>query len=358
LPSRRARRFGSRATPQPAVSRQPRHSLFFRFLATFFSAVSAADSPASVRNPSPQATSTTLRLPNFLVIGAMKASTTAFYDLAGQHPQIWFATEKEPHYFISPFYGQPAVWEAYGRLFADAPATARAIGEASTGYAKLPHFGDTPQRIYDALGNIRLIYLVRDPVERTLSNFRHAYAAGSYPAQTTVAEALRHDPILIDGSCYARQIRAYANVFGTQALLPIVAERLHRHPARAMAAVEAHLGLDPLPSWDGRLAQANESSAAAKTLALDARLGTGWARKLRLLAPPGLRRTLKRLLPAPPPPPAATAADRAEILRRVADDLRDLVDLLGPAVAEWPSVALLGLQEAATRGGKEYRCAC
>jgi hypothetical protein len=285
------------------------------------------------------------QLPNFLLIGAMKASTTAFYELAGQHPQIWFPAEKEPHYFTSPHYGETSARQAYEALFAAAPEEAQAVGEASTGYSKLPHFGDTPARIRRDLGAVRLIYLLRDPVERTVSNFGHAWAAGCYPQGTRLADALRQDPILLDASRYARQIRAYREVFGTEPLLVLTTDHLHSDPPGVMREVARHLGVDPevgSDRWPATLPRSNAARSAAQTLALRARLSSGAIERVRALVPPGVRQRLKRWLPQGQPAPAATAEDRARILAELADDLQDLVELLGDRIACWPSVAALG----------------
>lgn len=303
----------------------------------------------SQQTPSPTALATdgqsveaSAYAPNLVVIGAMKASTTTFYELITRHPDIWFASEKEPHYFTSPEYGSPAAWQRYLQLFEKAPTTAKYRGEASTGYSKLPHFGDTPARIAEALDHPRFIYLVRDPVERTISNYRHAYLAGHYEAGTTLTDALERDPILIDASCYTRQIEAYHNQFGSEQLLVVTTDELHASPKNVMQRVESFLELPAFDGWDKPLPQSNSQQALGGSLAAHAWLPKPMVTALRSLLPNGLRNMLKGAAASRVVVPTITDEERQRIFELVADDLTNLRPLLGDRIANWPSVQKLG----------------
>ncbi len=286
------------------------------------------------------------RAPNLIVIGAMKASTTTFYELITRHPEVWFPSKKEPHYFTSPNYGEPAAWEAYLRLFDPAPASTKVFGEASTGYSKLPHFGNTPQRLRDTLGMPQLIYLVRDPVQRTISNYQHSYMSGHFRAGTTLSEAVQIDPILIDGSCYARQIRAYWDVFGKESLLIIPTDQLHAEPAQVMQRVESFLDLAAYDGWESTLPQSNSKQALGRSLKLQSILPTPLLSLLKKLLPEQAREQLKSFASKTPVLPPITNADRQLVFERIAVDLQDLVTIADEALASWisswPSVQQLG----------------
>lgn len=111
------------------------------------------------------------RLPNMLIIGAKKASSTLLYELLCQHPQVWMPQEKEPHCLVTAS-DPDKIREQYARLFEPAPDSALILGEASTGYTTMPYNGPIPRRIQQALGQPKLIYILRDPVERLISNYR------------------------------------------------------------------------------------------------------------------------------------------------------------------------------------------
>lgn len=284
--------------------------------------------------------------PNLFVIGAMKASTTTFYELITRHPEIWFSHEKEPHYFTSTNYGEPAAWDKYLQLFGTAPSSAKWIGEASTGYSKLPHFGNTPMRIQKACDDPRFIYLVRDPVERTISNYQHAYLSGHYPAGTNLATAIEKDPILIDASLYAQQIRAYREVFDEQALLVITTDQLHEDPTAAMRRVERFLELRAFDGWETSLPQSNSKQALSSSIAWQSILPKPVFGALRKLLPGQVRRMLKSLAKTKPSIPPITESARQMVFEQIADDLSDLVTLMSEEqsrwIASWPSVKRLG----------------
>ncbi len=280
--------------------------------------------------------------PNLIVIGAMKASTTTFYELISRHPQVWFSGEKEPHYFTSPDYGDSAAWQGYLNLFEAAPQTAKYIGEASTGYSKYPHFGDTAQRLCDDLRDPRLIYLIRDPVERTISNYRHAYLSGHYPVGTRLGEAIERDPILIDASCYARQIAAYRSVFEEERFLILTTDNLHAQPRQVMRRVEAFLELDAFDGWDAPLPQSNSKQALGRSLALQSMLPKSLINFARACVPATLRDRAKALAASKVEVPAVTEDERNLIFTRIISDLIELRSVIDSDISSWPSVLRMG----------------
>jgi hypothetical protein len=132
--------------------------------------------------------------PDFLVIGAPKAGSTALHDALGTHPQLFAAPVKEPKYFLSP--GVPPapaghrgpgdahsarewIWRRadYERLFAAAPA-------GSLRFESTPFYlwhRASHARIAAALPEVKLIAVVRDPVDRAFSNWTHLWADGLEP---------------------------------------------------------------------------------------------------------------------------------------------------------------------------------
>jgi hypothetical protein len=106
-------------------------------------------------------------LPEFMIIGAAKAGTTALNEYLSQHPQIFMCPLKEPQFFSTDvIYERGLAW--YEGLFADAKS-GQICGEASTSYTFFPSTPLTPQRIHQAIPNVKLIYLIREPVSRIQS---------------------------------------------------------------------------------------------------------------------------------------------------------------------------------------------
>ena len=285
-------------------------------------------------------------LPNTLIIGAMKASTTLLYTMLSQHPRVWFPSEKEPHYFTAPEYDQAEAWDKYRALFAHRPSDATIIAEASTNYTKQPHFGDTPGRIRKKLGEPKLIYILRDPVARVISNYRHSYVTNRYDAGTTAEQALDRDPILIAASRYAEQLDAYHHEFGKDSVHVVIAERLHQDPMREMSAVARYLGIDPIDGWHKTPKAVNAIGELAASDRADRLLGPAMRRRIASLIPAGLKQRIKSAVAKDVAVPDVAPATRDRIYHAIADDLARLHDALGERIDCWPSTQRLTDQSA------------
>jgi len=133
-------------------------------------------------------------LPNFFIIGAPKAGTTALYDMIKQHPEIYVSPRKSPRFFATegepPLFPGPAgdslrrwaVWKPrdYALLFAGV-TNQRAIGEASVGYLRTPL---AAQRIHQYLPHSRIIAILRQPAERAYSHYMYMRQHRREPART------------------------------------------------------------------------------------------------------------------------------------------------------------------------------
>lgn len=137
--------------------------------------------------------------PNFLIIGAAKSGTTAFYQALRQHPQVFLSAVKEPHYFA--FAGErmdyrgPGVTinatsitdlDEYEKLFAGVTHET-AVGEASALYLYVPA---AAPRIREYAPEMKLIVILRQPAERAFSAFMHLTRDGREPLNDFAA-ALR-----------------------------------------------------------------------------------------------------------------------------------------------------------------------
>jgi len=136
------------------------------------------------------------RLPDFLIIGAQKAGTSWLHHQLRQHPDLYLPPDKDFEYFSyrTPPATATATWQA---RFAAAGANQR-VGDACASYFWTGDFGadnpginrDMPGTIARALGTrTRILVLLRNPVERTLSAYLHHIAFGSLDAATPVLDA-------------------------------------------------------------------------------------------------------------------------------------------------------------------------
>ena len=111
------------------------------------------------------------RLPNFLGLGVQKGGTTTLQRMLEQHPSVFLSPRKELHYF-SLHYAQGQSW--YEHQFCDADEV-QLCGDITPYYLFHPH---APARVQALLPHARLIVLLRDPVERALSQYFHAKRLG------------------------------------------------------------------------------------------------------------------------------------------------------------------------------------
>jgi hypothetical protein len=183
-------------------------------------------------------------LPTFIVIGAMKAGTTSLYHYLRNHEQIFMPKVKE-----LDFFAEGANWSRgldwYRQQFIGA-GNAVARGEASTLYTKYPQYDGVPERIAGVVPDVRLVYLVRDPIVRMRSHYQHRVALGAETAPPEVA--LLENPIYLAYSRYALQLQRYLDHFPLEQLLVVTSEALRHERAAAVRQVYEFLGVDPTHS--------------------------------------------------------------------------------------------------------------
>ena len=132
----------------------------------------------------------------------MKSGTTTLCHLLGKHPDIFMSNPKEPNFFCRPdIYARGFEW--YESLFEDA-AGQTAIGEGSTSYTKAHLFPGVPEKIASYRPDVKLIYIVRHPLERIESQW--TFNVIHNQAHQSFAKTLRDDPHLINTSRYWWQI--------------------------------------------------------------------------------------------------------------------------------------------------------
>ena len=202
----------------------------------------------------------TLRLPNLFIVGAAKSGTTSLHSYLSEHPQVFMASLKEPHFFsrVRPtakhrnFLPVVTREDDYKKLFADAGAE-QIIGEASPSYLWEP---GTAQRIYDKVPNAHIVVMLRDPVDRAHSHYLMEYRAGR--EMLPFPQALRRDWfaeqkgwgvsfLYVELGLYFRQVKRYIDVFGERNISIILFNDFVADPARVLRELAERLGIDTAP---------------------------------------------------------------------------------------------------------------
>lgn len=160
-------------------------------------------------------------LPNLIVIGGLKCGTTSLHHYLNLHPEIAMSRPKELNFFVAELnWGLGPDW--YASHF-DRAAPVR--GETSPHYANLPRFSGVAERMAELIGDARLIYMVRDPIERILSHYLHN-VSGGYESRGLEQALADPDSAYIARSRYAMQLQPYLGAFERERLLIVANEDL------------------------------------------------------------------------------------------------------------------------------------
>ena len=200
---------------------------------------------------------------------------------------------KEPNFFSDdPVYAQGMGW--YHSLF-DGAEPGALKGEASTHYTKLPTYPQTLARMGAVLDTPRLVYVIRNPVQRALSQYLHAWSMGEVGRD--VAAAFRDNPEFSAYSRYPMQLAPYLDRYGADSLLLTSLEALKTDPAREFKRIGIHIGAGPDLVWNSGVEAQNVSAARVRPLPLHGLLvDNPIARTLRqTLVPKGLRDKVKAM---------------------------------------------------------------
>lgn len=212
--------------------------------------------------------------PDFLVVGAQRAGTTWLHRVLRRHPGLWLPPVKELHYFDKPEIARTILsaherrrvglkrlrsldpWQLrywlrrrddrwYASLFEDARARGLVTGEITPAYATLPV--EILRRIRGMNPEIRLVFIMRDPVERAWSAVNNAAKKGDPSAsavETAIARA--REPGAVARSAYADTIERLESLFDASRIHTCFFEDLRDRPAALTADLLRFLGVDPI----------------------------------------------------------------------------------------------------------------
>lgn len=177
---------------------------------------------------------------DFILIGAHKAGTTSLAYYLSKHPDICFSKIKEPHFFTQTN-PQVQTWEQYQNLFSPQPG--QLLGEASINCTMPKRKPRTEQRIFEHNPQIKLIYLLRNPVERIASAYRYRYMNNWTKRPVEQMEQEIREGDYLEVSNYYKQITSYLNFFGLQQIYFCLYEDMKAHPVVFMKGICDFLNL-------------------------------------------------------------------------------------------------------------------
>jgi len=199
------------------------------------------------------------RLPNLLVIGAMKTGTSSLHRYLDLHPEVGMSGAKELNFFLPANANEGAGTAARTdraallaersngsrglRWYESQFPEARIRGESSVAYS-FPWFHGVAGAMASALDEPRLVYVVRDPIERMLSHRSQFARRDPRPA----AEALLDENApYLQASRYATALAPFLEAFGRDRLLIVDQARLRSEREETLSRILRFLELDPAP---------------------------------------------------------------------------------------------------------------
>jgi hypothetical protein len=249
-------------------------------------------------------------LPNLVIIGSAKSGTTSLHHYLNCHPEVSMASPsesgrvrdndmdgKEMRLFWRDDWQRLMPW--YCSHFAEMTTPVR--GETTPGYSAHPRHPSVPERIHAVLPNVRLIYIVRDPIDRIASHYIQERVDGDLRSfERRMREYDRPDNSIVCPSRYATQVERYLEFFQPSQLLVVDQHRLKYERRATLRVIFEFLAVDR-DYWSPAFEQERNTHAEKQAL-------TPVGRRLfhglldpggRRLAPrrwPGLRPTVRRAL--------------------------------------------------------------
>jgi len=305
-------------------------------------------------------------VPNFFLVGAPKAGTTAFVRYLEQHPSVYVSPIKEPCFFapeaadydpaardrfrrdreaIRAYLNQPSLerrdfglvleWDEYLKLFKGARQET-AIGEASVSYLGSP---GAAAAIRARVPEARILMLLRDPADRLMSHWAAAWAAGATTAgfadwiDTQVEEERHREPPAgnVWAGFYGRHLERYLENFPETQIKPIIYDDYVRDVHTSLRDVFAFLGVDA--HWTIDVTRRHNVTRVPRWPRLD-RLTSPVRGVVRSVVPDTLARHM-RDWSRRPFHPVASVDERARAIAVYADDIRTLAQLLQRDLSPW-----------------------
>jgi hypothetical protein len=284
-----------------------------------------------------------MALPTFFIIGAPKAGTTSLHNYLSEHPQIQMSSVKEPNFFaphLDPVH-EPrriASLDRYEELF-DTSVAVR--GEASTPYSEYPLRQGVPERIREKVPDAKFIYVVRDPVERTISHYNHLVASEGerQPLGDVLADLSDPRSPSICASLYGLQLELYLRQFPERNFMVLDQADLLNDRRSTVRRVFAFLEVDAdfdSPRFDDEFLKSSDRHTYPPWFARFVELHL--IPRLRWL-PPGVRRTMRHSVERTIFPPLQSAQPddglRSRLQDHFAGEARRLRELTGERFPTW-----------------------
>lgn len=277
-------------------------------------------------------------LPNLIVIGGARSGTTSLHYYLSLHPEIFMSRVKELCFFLERG-DQPDQLAWYKSQF-KAGAKFRIRGETSPQYTHYPSFEGVPQRMHSLLPEAKLIYILRDPMERMLSHF--FFMAPEQMLKEPLEKAL----VPVDSNAYVAasrqcwQLEQYLPYYPLSRILLLTTEDLRHRPTETLARIFRFLEVDDTFDTPEFTAELNAAAPARRARSLPGKLikkvvdlGPGRMIPARFGLP--IRNSLLKAFSTPLERPRMDPPLKQQLLEIFSEDVRRLRQLTGLRFDGW-----------------------
>lgn len=179
---------------------------------------------------------------SFMVIGVQKCGTSSLAYQLEQHPNVEFCRHKEPDFFSKSKDWRNEL-DAYHGLY-NKDAEKKVLGEASTTYSWLLEYPETVDRLFEYNPELKLVFMIRNPIDRIRSHFGHEFSKGR--VSRPIEEEAVMNPTYLHHSLYAAQIKPFIDKFGADRIHYVKFESFVADGSKDFEKVLDFLGLSPL----------------------------------------------------------------------------------------------------------------
>jgi hypothetical protein len=181
-------------------------------------------------------------LPNLIVIGGAKCGTTSLHHYLSIHPQVLMSNPKELNFFVEEDgWKKGLAW--YETKFPSGPEIVR--GEASPHYTRYPVYRGVPARMHSIIPGAKLIYILRDPMERLISQIVDDFSSlsDSYQDLRSALLPFAASPF-VSPSLQSLQLEQYLPYYPMSQILLVTAEDLLKRRSETMSMIFRFLEVD------------------------------------------------------------------------------------------------------------------
>lgn len=288
-------------------------------------------------------------LPNFIIVGAPKAGTTALYHYLSEHPQVFMSEPKEVNYFSKDEIEAQGLYyqdfkakdlDSYEKLF-DEGIEKKAVGEGSVSYLFYPQ---TPQKIKDVLPDVKTIILLRNPLDRGYSHYLMDYRLGlvNVTYDEIVYKTTKHEELSlyyqqhVELGFYYEQVKRYIDTFGEKQVKIYLQEDLRDDPDHVIGDLYDYLELNKTftPNTD----QKHNSFSMPKNSLIQKLYRSGFIRTTFFkLLPNNVKELLFNTFFERAIKPKLSSKTRKYLLKLYEPDIKNLEKLINRDLSHWYS---------------------